>query len=394
MQFKRKRPDYSGLPMRTKRLNLSSAAAPPRTFCRMRRRSHTPYHTHGNLHFCINNIHSLTDAPAPASHQFWLHIAAGLCTSRPHFVTMQNSHKDLEKNVLAGVFGCKTYRKPKRKAPVTIAIGILCNNSIVVASDSRITYPDGTVRDDGNKIGKITFKDGSNAIVAQSGDDDLGSRIIENMGAQADDLKLNDWQSVSELANGVMLQEQIKLRAPFEGKQYTDAGFQQILRGFELSLIIAHYHNGKPYIFTSDFYPGRASRKRRSFVAIGCGSTLASFILGGFDFSKLNCMETIAAAIYAIDEVKGIDPRCGGKTQVAWCAPVAFKDEILIKCEHLGDSGVLAISKWVKKAQTHIKRNWNKKMRLAIQGFNYARYRKEYGIKPEDAKIMAKGFKD
>jgi 20S proteasome alpha/beta subunit len=306
-------------------------------------------------------------------------------------VTKPVIHNDLGQNSLEWISGrCKTYRKPKRKPIVTIAIGILCKDGIVVASDSRITYPDNSVRDDGNKIGIIKFKDGNKAIVAQSGDDDLGSRIIENMGVRADDLQLNDWQSVAELANGVMLQEQIKLRGPFEGKQYTDAGFQQILRGFDLSLIIAHYHNKKPYIFTSDFYPGRASRKRRSFVAIGCGSTLASFILSGFDFSKLNCMETIAAAIYVIDEVKGIDPRCGGKTQVAWGMPVPYQDKMVIECEHLGDSGIQTISKWVKKAQAHIKRNWNTKMRLAIQGMNYARYHKQFGITKADAKKMAK----
>ena len=75
--LKRKRPDYSGLPMRTKRLNhrswpryheLSSDAA-LRT---------TPYFTHDNPHFCINDVTNLPDPLSPASHQFWLHDETGL----------------------------------------------------------------------------------------------------------------------------------------------------------------------------------------------------------------------------------------------------------------------------------------------------------------------------
>src|SRR5690242_10611513 len=79
----RKRPDCSGLPMRTKRLNhrswpryheLSSDAA-LRT---------TPCFTHGNPHFCINDLSNLLDPPLPASHQFWLQAGAGLYTLRMH----------------------------------------------------------------------------------------------------------------------------------------------------------------------------------------------------------------------------------------------------------------------------------------------------------------------
>jgi hypothetical protein len=44
----------------------------------------TPYFTHDNPHFCINDATNLPNALPPASHQFWLHASSGLYTSQMH----------------------------------------------------------------------------------------------------------------------------------------------------------------------------------------------------------------------------------------------------------------------------------------------------------------------
>lgn len=44
---------YSGLSMRTKRLNQRFAVARPRTFCWLRHRRFAPCFTHGTLRFCM-----------------------------------------------------------------------------------------------------------------------------------------------------------------------------------------------------------------------------------------------------------------------------------------------------------------------------------------------------
>ncbi len=56
---------YSGLSMRTKRLNQHLVAALLRTFCWLRRRIHTPCFTHGTLRFCIPTMRLRYQRPCP-----------------------------------------------------------------------------------------------------------------------------------------------------------------------------------------------------------------------------------------------------------------------------------------------------------------------------------------
>jgi len=103
----------------------------------------------------------------------------GLYTSQTHFVTMKNSLNDLHKNRFESVLaGCKTYRKPKRKAPVTIIIALVGKDHITIASDSRTTNPDGTINDNTQKI-KIVKLGDAEMIVAQAGHADMGSKAMQ-----------------------------------------------------------------------------------------------------------------------------------------------------------------------------------------------------------------------
>ena len=64
---------------------------------------------------------------------------------------------------------------------------------------------------------------------------------------------------------------------------------------------------------------------RNKFVSIGCGAPIADFILDGFDIPSLDYSQTVATAIYCVNQVKKFDPRCGGRTQVASAEKVFFE---------------------------------------------------------------------
>lgn len=268
---------------------------------------------------------------------------------------MVRTANNLGQNGLEPVLlGTRSFRKSKRKPLVSIAIGLICRDGIILASDSRTTHPDHSVRDDAQKIQLLNLKDGKGALIAQSGDDDLGARILENIALSAQEKTLSDWQSVSEIADAEILKEQLKLKAPFVGPGYTDEGFRDILRGFDLSLIIGHHHNGRPYLFTSDFYPGRATPKKAQFVSIGCGSSLANFLLDSFDLAGMNFILATVTAIYIIEEVKKFDPRCEGKTKVAWDIRMNLSDRDVLTTV-IGDEMVEDISSAISKLRGRIK---------------------------------------
>jgi len=95
-------------------------------------------------------------------------------------------------------------RKPitlKLYPKVTIAIALICKDGILMASDSRTTNPDFSIRDNAKKIRLVKMKHLHCALVAQSGDDDLGTRIVDRIEQIAKDVSILDYQTVSELGD-------------------------------------------------------------------------------------------------------------------------------------------------------------------------------------------------
>jgi 20S proteasome alpha/beta subunit len=222
----------------------------------------------------------------------------------------------------------KIFRSQKRKTPVTIIIGIICDNVIVMASDSQTTYNSSTgaiQRLDTPKISTLEFSNGE-ALVAQSGDVTLSSRAVEILTDMAKGQAITDYRTVADMAQKAVRKVKEELR-----EQNLDCNAEQLheyIRQNELhfSLMIAHFHDKKPYIYTIDFAIGIASKTSHLFSAIGCGSGIATYILTWFNFGlKTRFTHAMLAAIYAIEEVKKVDPYCGGKVKVGMIASGGIK---------------------------------------------------------------------
>jgi len=138
--------------------------------------------------------------------------------------------------------------KSKKRAikPVTIIIGIICKDGILVGSDSRTTYTDHTIRDTANKVRFVEMQNQTYAMVAHSGDDDLGTRVADRIGTLAKPTILTDWQTVSEIGDRAISAEIHKLKIPFEGPTFKMEEFENILRGFDSTFMIAHFFDDIP----------------------------------------------------------------------------------------------------------------------------------------------------
>ena len=224
--------------------------------------------------------------------------------------------------------------KNHRPSPVTIITAIAGRDAIIMASDSRTTAEDFTIRDDSKKVFPVRLSDGFGFLLGQSGNDDLGARAIELVYDVAKQTKLKDYRTCAEVAVNAVARLKDEIRIQFRG---TAEELQKHFEKHDFSFILAHYYKedstaGKltaplPYIFTLDFRTGAARRHfDKRFVSIGCGSPLADFILDGFDVSGFNFSQNIATSVYTISRVKRFDPRCGGKIQVASAERVFFRD--------------------------------------------------------------------
>ena len=220
---------------------------------------------------------------------------------------------------------------------MTLIAGIICKDSIVLASDSRTTYLGEYefFRDDAAKIGVVELAAERSrrprALIAQSGHADMSARTVEIMERLAKDRALNDYRVVADLAEAAVGE----LRTKVAGNR---AMTPEELGKYCFHLMIAHFFKGKPYLFTLAFEDGISVWKRDlNLVTLGCGGPLAEFLLKPFDLASMDTPTATAAAVYAIEAVKGFDPRCGGRTQTgaAFIAPDNSNQASLADWEHL-----------------------------------------------------------
>ena len=91
-------------------------------------------------------------------------------------------------------------RKPLKRKKVTLIVGIVCEDGIVVASDSQTTnLSSGMARTDGSKIYNITLSDGAQGIVATAGGVDWSLQIVERVEQMAKQVGLTGERSFADL---------------------------------------------------------------------------------------------------------------------------------------------------------------------------------------------------
>jgi len=193
---------------------------------------------------------------------------------------------------------------------VTLIVGIICKDGIVVASESQTTGEFGEKRCDANKIYCIELADRSRGLVATAGRVDSSSLAVEIIERLAKDSRLEHSRSFADLAekaNG-----EIKQKERSQGRR-SSLALKKHFEDHRYVLMIANYFKGNPCLFTltSDglISPPRVSKQ--SFKSVGNSYATADYILNKFDFSAMDRVEAALAAIYVVNEVIGVDSTCG-----------------------------------------------------------------------------------
>lgn len=204
---------------------------------------------------------------------------------------------------------------------MTIIVGIICKDGIVLASDSQTSY--GTSkRTDTDKISCVNFG-GSQVFVAQSGNAELSSRAIEEFDKMSKSAQFDDYRKPVEILEEALRslkQNVIHLNNWESQPGLADEFFKDLDNNF--GLMIAYYYGTPPlpYVYIVHFWPGIASRQL-GFSTLGCGSTVAEFILSRSKVAEMKLGMAMMTAIYTVEEVKKVDAFCGGQTKIARLLP-------------------------------------------------------------------------
>lgn len=226
---------------------------------------------------------------------------------------------------------------PKKLAPpMTQIVGIICKESIIIASESQYTLGYSAKQFEGRKMDVITFLDGNQALVAFAGAIKSALIVTELMKESAKDSLLVNELSVIKIAKAAISAYRSDRLEFYNQGLDSPPDQQDALFGREdefFEFVIAHYSGGdpnqkQPCLFKIDVLSGKPERIH-SYAVTGSGSHLASFMLAQFKYEDMPRSEALALAVDALERIKESDLYCGGQLRIAVIDPKIFKNTMV-----------------------------------------------------------------
>src|SRR5260221_1324648 len=122
---------------------------------------------------------------------------------------------------------------------VTLIVGIICKDGIVVASDSQTTDEWGMARTDATKIYKITLADETSGLIAAAGSVEFALQIVERVEDLAKGKRLDKSRAFADLVEEANEQMKQKERRQF---RRSSKDLQKHFEENRCYILIANYH--------------------------------------------------------------------------------------------------------------------------------------------------------
>lgn len=197
--------------------------------------------------------------------------------------------------------------------PMSILIGIICPEAIVLAADSHITETCNGTFNSVNKISIVEFWPNDQVLVAQAGLWPLTNRIVEKMREKAKGTRITSASIVTQIAEDSIRESKIHLDE--EQAQYVNEN--------PPALMLAFYIERKPYLYTVNVYGhGITSYPAEHYAAAGIGEYLANYLLREYAEPKSHSDLAIATSIFVSKKVKENTKYCGGDTTIRRLVPM------------------------------------------------------------------------
>lgn len=199
-----------------------------------------------------------------------------------------------------------------QKKPMTLIVGIVSREMIVLAGESQFTDPASGIVDYGDKISIVPLYFGE-FLLAQAGLADVTNSIVEIIKEKAKSIRDVDAstikriisESIHELKTGYLDKEQIEHCKEHGGAQLMAAFYAEKERRLHLSKID---------VFGSGL---TCPPENQYYCSIGVGRWLAEYLLSEVYDPPSDENLAAAAAIYTIKKVKDFHRgACGGQTKV------------------------------------------------------------------------------
>jgi|ERR1043166_318386 20S proteasome alpha/beta subunit len=208
-------------------------------------------------------------------------------------------------------------REPKRK-PVTLIVGIVCRDAVVLASDSQTTnLGSETKRKDSKKIHAVHFANGS-VLVAESGAVHASGAVLDILSAKARTATIADERTVPALVEESIRELRQKRLSLFPSHPRPLEEIQDFFRGDEdyFELMFAFHLGSGVHLYTANPAWGLPIQVTKPFDAAGSGATLGMYLLGELYQPEMSAEFACSVAVRVVEAVKQYDLYCEGPTQL------------------------------------------------------------------------------
>jgi 20S proteasome alpha/beta subunit len=200
-------------------------------------------------------------------------------------------------------------RKYAGKNSMSVLIGIICADAIVLAADSQITDLSTGEFSNVDKLGVVEFLENDQVLIAQGGLWPLTNRIVEKMREKAKGIRITSASTVTKI-----VEDSIR-----EAKFPLDERQNEFVNQHGSALLIAFYVGETPHLYTVDCYgSGFVNAAEKHYAAIGAGAgVLASYLLSQIAPPVAFHNVAFVTAVFVIGKVKAHQKAlCGGDTKI------------------------------------------------------------------------------
>jgi 20S proteasome alpha/beta subunit len=203
---------------------------------------------------------------------------------------------------------------------VTLIVGIICKDGIVLAADSQTTR--GASKQSGtDKINVIEFANGK-ALMAESGSAALSGRVIEIFQKKSAATKITDESTISKLAEESLREVRLSITSLHPEKNTSEDWqdyFGREINYFELML--AYYFNRKPHLYIFNPLWAIPVKSSSYFATSGIAAELANYILREHTEPKMDSEFASVIAIKVVEDAIEYVEGCGSPPRVALIQP-------------------------------------------------------------------------
>ena len=219
----------------------------------------------------------------------------------------------------------------ERKKPMTLIVGIVRRDWIVLAAESQYTDVRTGAVDNGDKISVVPLYFGE-FLVAQAGLPDITSSIVDIMREKAKDIRKVNSVTIKQIASDSIHELKTKFLDE-EQKKYCDEN-----GGAALMLAFYAESEGKLHINKINVFGSGLTMppENAHFAVCGAGQWLADYLLSEFYDPQGDENVAIGTAIYVLKKVKDhLRGSCGGRTNVRLMGRLSQPG---LECSYIGKS--------------------------------------------------------